>query len=155
MILRRTKAKVVVKPPPTGIPLGQWLSRNLFKSPIHYALCMSEKEFYEELQSLAVPKGQYPSFMGSPTAHATTHHLLYKGRGQVAIVCLVKDKKRTTPEVMGLLVHEAVHIWQRMCQNIGEDNPSSEFEAYGIQWISQELIWAWNNWKGRRRHHGG
>lgn len=46
-----------------------------------------------------------------------------------------------------LLVHEAVHIFQRVCNYIGEDKPSDEFEAYCIQAISQELMYAWKNRK--------
>jgi hypothetical protein len=46
-------------------------------------------------------------------------------------------------QVYALLVHEAVHIWQDVKHRIGEDNPSSEFEAYAIQNISQELMLAY------------
>lgn len=35
----------------------------------------------------------------------------------------------------GVLVHEAVHCWQRICVCIGEHEPSIEFEAYMIQYI--------------------
>lgn len=143
-------------PPRLGIPPGQWLSRNLIKTPVHYALCLNEKHFNEELARLRVKPCEWPPFLGSATANATTHHLEYKGR-PVAIVCLQMDAKRTQWEVLGLLVHEAVHIWQLMCRSMGETEPSAEFEAYSIQWISQELMWAWNNGRGRPRrgHHGG
>ena len=46
--------------------------------------------------------------------------------------------------IVGLIVHEAVHVWQFVRENIGESNPSSEFEAYAIQAISQELIEAYS-----------
>jgi hypothetical protein len=47
---------------------------------------------------------------------------------------------RNPIEVAGLLVHEAVHVWQEYCHGIGEATPASEQEAYGIQAISQELM---------------
>jgi len=47
---------------------------------------------------------------------------------------------RNPIEVAGLLVHEAVHVWQEYCHGIGEDTPGSEQEAYGVQAISQELM---------------
>lgn len=132
---------------------GQWLSRNLIRSPVHYALCLSPRQFEEELKSLKVPKNQWPSFLANEHCGATTHFIEFRGK-PVAIVCLKQDKKRTEWEVLGLLVHEAVHIWQFIKENIGEKEPSSEFEAYSVQWVSQELMWAWNHWRGRRKHHG-
>jgi hypothetical protein len=42
-----------------------------------------------------------------------------------------------------MLVHEAVHVWQFHCENIGEREPSIEFEAYSIQAVSQFLMEAY------------
>lgn len=46
-------------------------------------------------------------------------------------------------DIATVLVHEAVHVFQQHCKNIGEDNPSEEFEAYSIQQISQQLMLAY------------
>ena len=43
-------------------------------------------------------------------------------------------------EVAGLLIHEAVHVWQGYARDLGEDNPGDEQEAYAIQSIAQELL---------------
>lgn len=40
----------------------------------------------------------------------------------------------------GMLIHEAVHVWQAYSANMGETNPGDEQEAYAIQSISQELL---------------
>jgi len=40
----------------------------------------------------------------------------------------------------GLLLHEAVHIWQELKEKMGEDKPSVEFEAYSIQALAQDLF---------------
>ena len=42
--------------------------------------------------------------------------------------------------VAGLLVHESVHAWQAICRHIGENDPSSEMEAYHIQFIAQGMM---------------
>ena len=57
-----------------------------------------------------------------------------------AIVQVGDIAERTSIEIHGLLLHEAVHIWQRVRQRMGETNPSTEFEAYSIQAIAQDLF---------------
>ena len=62
---------------------------------------------------------------------------------------------RNTHEQPALLVHEAVHVWQAFCEDIGEKSPSDEFEAYSIQSISYELMTAYANktsLRGRRKN---
>ncbi|MEI1687074.1 hypothetical protein V8P55_02170 [Acinetobacter baumannii] len=43
-------------------------------------------------------------------------------------------------QVYGLLLHEAVHVWQIVKRRMGEREPSVEFEAYSIQAIAQDLF---------------
>ncbi|MCO8044983.1 hypothetical protein NI467_06380 [Acinetobacter bohemicus] len=57
-----------------------------------------------------------------------------------AIVQIGDTSERTSVEIHGLLLHEAVHVWQRIKQRMGESNPSTEFEAYSIQSIAQDLF---------------
>ena len=52
----------------------------------------------------------------------------------------IQDCERPLIEVHGLLLHEAVHIWQRIKQRMNERDPSVEFEAYSIQAIAQDLF---------------
>jgi len=58
----------------------------------------------------------------------------------VCIVCLGDVAGRQPVEIAGMLVHEAVHVWQQYCNDMGEDSPATEQEAYGIQSIAQELL---------------
>ena len=58
----------------------------------------------------------------------------------LAIVQIGDTSKRTSVEIHGLLLHEAVHVWQRIRQRMGERNPSTEKEAYSIQAIAQDLF---------------
>lgn len=43
-------------------------------------------------------------------------------------------------QIHSLLLHEAVHVWQKVRFLMGESSPSSEFEAYSIQRIAQDLF---------------
>lgn len=120
----------------------KWLDRTLMESPYYYGLCLSEKDFRKELKRLNVPKDGWPKFVATEQAHATAHFFESAGGEQSVIVTLGSAKGRSLAQIHALLVHEAVHIWQAIREHIGEKNPSSEFEAYSIQSISQALMQA-------------
>ena len=52
----------------------------------------------------------------------------------------VAQENRNAIEMAGLLVHEAVHVWQAYAEHMGEERPGEEQEAYAIQSISQSLM---------------
>lgn len=58
------------------------------------------------------------------------------------VICLHPDALAAIDpiQVACALVHEAVHVFQRLCDNIGESQPSREFEAYSIERISEQLM---------------
>lgn len=118
----------------------KWLDRTLFRSPYHIGLCTSPKAFRRELKRLGVPKNSWPDFIPQD-AHAATHYFECTTKhGLSAIVCMRRDKSRTLLDHHSLLVHEAMHIWQKVRDFIGEKNPGSEFEAYSLQFISYVLF---------------
>lgn len=119
-----------------------WCDRNLMTSPIYYGLCVSEKIFHRELRRMKVPPEHWPPFISNDWSDATMHHFDGVNGNRCAIVCIRTNHARTGVQVASLLVHEAVHIWQAIRESMGEKEPSSEFEAYSIQRISQELMQA-------------
>lgn len=65
-------------------------------------------------------------------------------RNRVSLVTLAAHvDKEPGPVVCGLLAHEATHVLQEFMGNIGEPNPSPEFEAYMMQVVAQDLIEAY------------
>lgn len=116
-----------------------WSPRSLMESPLQWGLCLSEADFIKAQKQLHVPKAERGGWMASEFANATVHFIEDDGK-HYALVCLRKEKRRPIDVVNGLLVHEAVHIWQRIRSQIGERKPSSEFEAYSIQRIAQDLM---------------
>lgn len=60
--------------------------------------------------------------------------------GAYAVVQLGDTSERNLIEVYGLLLHKAVHVWQKIKKLMGEREPSVEFEAYSIQAIAQDLF---------------
>lgn len=129
-----------------------WLDRALFKSPVYYAAAFTERDFHRELRRLELAREKWPSFIVSDRSDATTHFIEFRGRC-CAIVCMHPAPERDPVEVVGLLVHEAAHIWQRVRECIGESEPSHEFEAYSMQWLSQQLVAAYRDFIARRTKH--
>lgn len=64
----------------------------------------------------------------------------FYSNGAYAVVQLGDTSERKLVEIYGLLLHEAVHVWQKVKKLMGEKEPSSEFEAYSIQAIAQDLF---------------
>lgn len=121
----------------------KWCDRALVVSPYYYGLCRSEKEFRRELKRMRLPREHWPSFLKTASADATSHFFEHGDGRLIAIVCLGSVKGLSREQVYGLLVHEAMHIWQQVRGHLGEGSPSSEFEAYAVQGISQMLMQAY------------
>ena len=115
----------------------RWLSRSAGIQGPYLTLCTSQAEFAAVLSSIKY-KGDL-RWLKSDRADATTHHL-YRNGVPTCIVCLGDTRDRNSIEIAGLLVHEAVHVWQEHCESIGEDKPGREMDAYGVQAIAQELM---------------
>lgn len=117
-----------------------WLSQTLITSPVKYALCLSESEFKSYLDEIC--PGRSSPYLSTPYALATAQCFDNSTTGQrYVVVCLNPNlAERPLCEVIGLLVHEATHIWQEIRDHIGESKPSVEFEAYSMQQISQNLV---------------
>ncbi len=64
----------------------------------------------------------------------------FYSEGVYAVVQLGDTSERKQIEEYGLLLHEAVHVWQFVKRRMGEREPSVEFEAYSIQAIAQDLF---------------
>lgn len=116
----------------------KWLDRRIAAPGPYLALCLSESEFKDALKRLKIT---HSSPWLNAGADATTHCFTNPDGKPLCVVALAPSPPSRTPvEVAGLLVHEAVHVWQEYAASIGEHNPGREQEAYGIQNIAQELF---------------
>lgn len=119
----------------------KWLDRRIAYPGPYLTLCLSEDEYFRAFKDMGVKPTD--EWISSDVADATTHRL-ENDKGQLAcIVCLRVKPHHKAVEIAGLLVHEAVHVWQRYADGIGEHTPGREQEAYAIQSISQELLQAY------------
>lgn len=118
---------------------AQWLERALVMSPYYIGLCTDAGAFEGEMKRMKVAKDDRPEFI--PKGAGAVAHFFEESNGAVsAIVCITRPKGVTRHALNALLVHEAMHIWRRIRQWLGESKPSAEFEAYAVQHISQRLM---------------
>jgi hypothetical protein len=115
----------------------RWLNRRVAKPGPYLTLVLSEKELDAAVKRLTKEKLRFP------TTGAICFTLENPNGDLCAVValsCNVQDHCAAI-EIAGLLIHEAVHVWQAYAaDSIQEHHPSSEQEAYAIQGISQELL---------------
>lgn len=85
-----------------------------------------------------------------PTTDARTTHL-ENPKGELCCIVTMRATKRGEVSAIqrsALFAHEAVHVWQAIRENIDEQSPSHEMEAYAIQAITQELMLAYEKTRG-------
>lgn len=120
-----------------------WLERSLLVGP-YVTLVLNEQQFHKAMKHCQIRKEDRGSWIKTGHADATVHFLENPAKEQCCIVAMRVKKKTDPNSIVGLLVHESVHIWQSFKRHIGEKEPSDEFEAYAIQSISQRLIEAYS-----------
>lgn len=118
----------------------EYLDDALLIRPCDVGLCVDEKSYLREMKRLKVER---PSVWITGGKAATVHLFDNSGNGrELIIVCIdmVEMEKEEPIVVACVLVHEAVHIFDSICEAWGEKHPSSEFKAYSIQRLSQQLM---------------
>lgn len=118
----------------------KYIDRTIIYSHLYIGLCLSEEHYLAEMKRLKVDDPwPWPGDNTATTIHYAQHDKVH----ECCIVCVNGVEKHHDTEVCGLLVHEAVHVWQKILDNIKETCPGREIEAYGIQSIAQGLIEAY------------
>ena len=130
---------------------AHWIDRTLMESPYCVGLCQTEAQYRHELKRLKVPNHKDSEWIASDKDGNVTEILKNDGAERCFIVSVRATRSTKPIEAIGLIIHEAVHVWQFIREGIGEDEPSHEFEAYSIQRIAQNLIEAYNVSKRQHR----
>lgn len=115
-------------------PANRWLDRRIGAPGPYLTLCLSEAELRATLKRLGVECRWL-----APGKDACVHSFAGP-KGLCSVVCLGDVSELDGVEIAGLLIHEAVHVWQHWCDDIGEHSPGTEQEAYGVQAVAQELM---------------
>lgn len=121
-----------------------WSTHRLFGS-YSYGFCPHEKawnKFWTTVNTGVTGIPPYPTSEGRTT---------YTNPDQTSVInpvalVTINEKEGIEPlQVMALLVHEAVHIKQRILDLAGEDNVGHETEAYLVQTIAQDLFYMYRD----------
>ena len=123
------------------MPKVRYISRSLIDGP-YVGLCLDESSFKAELKRLKVAEYLWPRAL-SEGSQAELHSLRNQKGNTVFLICMKRNPKLSQIERYAILVHEAVHVWQKWAREIGAEGayePGDEFEAYAIQNISQRLM---------------
>lgn len=115
-----------------------WLDRQIGPPGPYLVLALNERDFLRAAKHCKVPD---PGAWVSCGANATTHMWEAPNRAPVCVVAFDAQGEPSGMEIAGVLVHEAVHVWQFYRDEIlRERHPAVEQEAYAIQWIAQTLM---------------
>lgn len=115
----------------------KWLVRRVAKPGPFLTLCLSKEE------QRAASKRLIDEVLPFPMSGALCSTFTNKETNELCAIVSVSEeaqKNRTAIEMAGMLIHEAVHVWQAYAVHMGETNPGDEQEAYAVQSISQELL---------------
>ena len=122
----------------------RFLDRKFLRLPCYIALCTSERAFNAEMKRRGISRDEFKHFL-PPRCVACVHHMVDDDGRRIEMVCIdgEQSKKSSLLSVYLTLTHEAVHVWQTMRDAWGEQEPSSEFEAYSIESITELLVLAY------------
>lgn len=115
----------------------RWCDSGWF--PFNYGMVKNRKDFKKCLDAIGVKK--HPVTDGEMDGQGVVAHVNQFRDHNDNLLLLVLVEPGFEDRIRDVLVHEAVHIWQAMCEEIREESPSEEFEAYSIQAITRSL-WA-------------
>lgn len=118
-----------------------WCNRGW--QPVLYGFCPSEKAWRRQMKRMGLKGEKYPTSDARVT--------FFERDGDSTAIVTVRDgaeRERSLLEMVGLIVHEATHVWQHIKEHIGEVKPGDEMEAYAMQAISQELLHAFDQTRG-------
>jgi hypothetical protein len=105
--------------------------------PIYLGFTRSERAFKAEMRRLGVSEhGEFIKHGYGGRTHAFEH----PKHGTVVIVCMGPTNGHKTVSVHGLLVHEAMHVYQHLLETMRCASPGGEFEAYTVQFLAQRLF---------------
>lgn len=109
---------------------------NMAMLPIKLGMAKTEKAYLKEIKRLNVKDAS--EFI--PRGKSAVVHYFTRDGQVTAIMCINLKVNLMKCQIISLLIHEAVHVWQECKEIMGVKLIDGEVEAYAIQWISQQFL---------------
>lgn len=113
-----------------------WIYLGYFGSSFYVGFVPNKIAWQYETKRLGVSEA-YPAHPGCCTTLRQDNKL-------TALITIGEDQDTSNGvSLTSLILHECVHVFQRLCDHIGETKPSKEFEAYMIQHLYGDIAHAY------------
>lgn len=109
-----------------------------FKTPfghVCYALAVTDKHLKRIRKDTGIKKKNLRKL-----DNAYAHVSAFEREGDTLCIVVLDKTEFSYEEMLGLIAHEAVHVWQHAVKAMEDDSPSDEFEACSIQMICTDLF---------------
>ena len=103
--------------------------------PYMYGLCLDKRTYTRVTKLICGEARPYPASAGC----CVSFHGVPRAK-DCSIVTMQLMQGRSRTQIIGLLAHEAMHVFQNLCELQSDHKPSEEFQACGIQRITMDLI---------------
>lgn len=116
----------------------RWMTGLWF--PVHLGFCPNRDSWDRYMRKVGVDSSiaGYPTNDDAREGHFSSFedNRAKRHYDPFGLITISKQMDTADPNaVVGMLVHESVHAFQFVVKRMGEQYPSAEFEAYGIQYI--------------------
>ena len=128
------------KPTPAPLPVPEAHRINLLPISIDVTLFVRHEDYKAAMRRIGVREENWHAWPDPGCAWVATYQGGEHEPGKHSVVCLGDVEDMDGIEIAATLCHEAVHVWQAMCDHIGERRPADEQSAYAIQNIALYLM---------------
>lgn len=133
-----------------------WMER--FCYPVYIGFCPSPEAWRREMREHHKRDSDLPEYACANSDARTSYFQPTDGKSKQPIVLISLNLKfkarirRAEPHALALIAHEAVHVWQFICDEIGEESPSKEVSAYAVQMVFANTLKAcMDSWFPKRK----
>lgn len=108
---------------------------------IRYCLAMDQAELNAALDAeKMICEGGPPAYNLGRASGASVHSFERNDGGRFCVVAIAGADQHNIAEIAAMAVHEAVHIYQYIMDDLGEQRASTELEAYIIQAVTVNIL---------------